>query len=336
MPDSSRGFIPLAATLLVLLLPGRAVGQEEESDVPYVPTPLEVVREMLELADPSPSDSLYDLGSGDGRIVITAAKEHGTPGVGVDIDPDRVREARQNAREEGVADRVRFVRGDLFELDISPATVVTLYLLPSVNRELRPKLLEELRPGTRVVSHAFGMGEWEPDSTVHVREEEGARATVHYWIIPARVAGTWKLTAPGGETYRLRLEQEYQEVHGTAVGNGNGEALEGVRLRGDSISFSLDLGSGEGATRLRGRVSGDRMDGVTDGGRGWSARRLEGEGTWRSPGQGGASEDLPGQAAGRSAAGPSSCRDPCARARLQRHAAAPATRTTPAPRTQRR
>jgi SAM-dependent methyltransferase len=150
-------------------------------DVPFVPTPEHVVDEMLTLAEVGPNDVVYDLGSGDGRIVITAAKKHGARGVGIDIDPKRIQEARENARRAGVADRVEFREGDLFKADIKDATVVTLYLLSSVNLQLRPKLLKELKPGTRVVSHAFEMGDWKPVAT----RKLGA-TTVYYWVVPER------------------------------------------------------------------------------------------------------------------------------------------------------
>ncbi len=155
--------------------------EEVNTDVPYVPTPEAVVAKMLELADVKKDDVLYDLGSGDGRIVITAAKEYGTTGVGVDIDPQRIREAKQNAQEAGVTDKVEFRQGNLFDIDLRPASVVTLYLLPSINMQLRPKLLEELKPGTRVVSHAFTMGDWEPEETVEV---DGS--TIYFWTVPAK------------------------------------------------------------------------------------------------------------------------------------------------------
>ena len=153
-------------------------------EVPFVPTPSAVVDEMLELANVGPNDVIYDLGSGDGRIIITAAKRYGARGVGVDIDPQRVKEARGNAKHRGVADRVEFHEGDLFELDLSEATVVTLYLLPEVNMRLRPKLWRELKPGTRVVSHSFNMGDWEPLQT---RKVMGS--TVYYWVIPEQARG---------------------------------------------------------------------------------------------------------------------------------------------------
>ena len=147
-------------------------------DVPFVPTPEAVVDEMLALAKVGPGDVVYDLGSGDGRIVIAAAKQ-GARAVGIDIDPQRIREARSNARQARVDDRVEFRQGDLFKSDISEATVVTLYLLTAVNRQLRPKLLSELKPGTRVVSHAFDMGDWKPMATRHI-----GHSTVYFWIVP--------------------------------------------------------------------------------------------------------------------------------------------------------
>jgi predicted O-methyltransferase YrrM len=154
-------------------------------DVPYVPTPEAVVERMLRMAKVDKDDLLYDLGSGDGRIVITAAREYGARGVGYDIDPQRIEESDENARRAGVADRVRFVRQDLFEADLSAATVVTLYLLPEVNLKLRPKLLAELKPGTLVVSHNYGMGDWEPAEVVEL-EAEGSTHYVYSWVVPER------------------------------------------------------------------------------------------------------------------------------------------------------
>jgi SAM-dependent methyltransferase len=150
-------------------------------DVPYVPTPERVVNAMLKLAQVRRGDVLYDLGSGDGRIVIAAAKRYGVRGTGVDIDPRRVREANTNARKAGVAKQVRFLNQDLFAIDFSEATVVTLYLLPRINLQLRPKLLAELKPGTRIVSHGFDMGDWKPDRVVEV-----GTSTLYLWTIPPR------------------------------------------------------------------------------------------------------------------------------------------------------
>lgn len=156
--------------------------QAVDRDVPFVPTPETVVAEMLRLANVNQNDVIYDLGSGDGRIVIEAAQEYGAQGVGIDIDPALVARATENARQAGVSDRAQFIQQDLFETDLSDATVVTLYLLPEVNLRLRPKLLEELEPGTRIVSHAFDMGDWEPEQVVEV---DGR--TVYYWVVPEEV-----------------------------------------------------------------------------------------------------------------------------------------------------
>jgi hypothetical protein len=154
-------------------------------DVPYVPTPQPVVDTMLKLAKVKRGDVLYDLGSGDGRIVITAAKRYGVSGTGVDIDPDRIREANANARKAGVAKLVRFVNDDLFKVDLREASVVTLYLLPRINLQLKPKLLEELRPGTRIVSHGFDMGDWKPERVVTV-----GTSTLYLWTVPPPGAKT--------------------------------------------------------------------------------------------------------------------------------------------------
>jgi Methyltransferase domain len=157
--------------------------QPVQRDVPYVPTPTPVVNEMLRLANVKKNDVLYDLGSGDGRIVITAAQKFGTRGVGIDIDPQRIQEAKQNAQKAGVTDLVQFRQQNLFDTDFSKATVVTLYLLPDVNLKLRPRLLSQLRPGTRVVSHAFDMGDWKPQKVVNV-----AGQTIYYWTVPQKAS----------------------------------------------------------------------------------------------------------------------------------------------------
>ncbi|WP_224249327.1 SAM-dependent methyltransferase [Hyalangium gracile] len=170
-----------------LILPQPPVSVEEAADapeVPFVPTPEDAVEQMLVLAGVGPRDIVYDLGSGDGRIVITAVKKYGARGVGVDIDPERIAEANENARTAGVSRRAEFRQGDLFDADIQDATVVTLYLLPTVNERLKPKLLAELKPGTRVVSHAFDMGDWKP-----AKEVEMNGRTLYLWIVPERQQG---------------------------------------------------------------------------------------------------------------------------------------------------
>jgi hypothetical protein len=167
--------------------PAAPAPARKDLDVPYVPTPEKVVAEMLAMAGVGKKDVLYDLGSGDGRIVITAAQRFGTRGVGIDIDPDRIKEANQRAREAGVTKRVRFIKGDIFDADIRDATVVTLYLLPAVNMKLRPKLLRELRPGTRVVSHNYDMGDWKPEKVSRMRLPSGEH-TVYYWVVPDKAS----------------------------------------------------------------------------------------------------------------------------------------------------
>ena len=206
--EFNRRLVLLAGTLaLTLLLPVvLTVAQqptkplEKKPDVPYMPTHEKVVAEMLKVAKVGKDDILYDLGSGDGRIVITAAKEFGARGVGVDIDPNLIREARENADKAGVADKVKFLQQDLFETDIRDATVVTLYLWPEINLRLRPKLLSDLKPGTRVVSHNHDMGDWKPLKTVRVRvpHEYVISKTlnmrvphqhkIYYWVVPPRTS----------------------------------------------------------------------------------------------------------------------------------------------------
>lgn len=161
----------------------QAAPRTRTPDVIFVPTPNDVVNKMLEMAKVTAKDVVYDLGCGDGRIVITAAQRYGCRGVGIDIDPERIREATENVQKGKVADKVKFIQGDLFEADISEATVVTLYLLTELNLKLRPKLMKDLRPGTRVVSHAFSMGDWKPERTEHVNG-----ASVYLWRIPPRKA----------------------------------------------------------------------------------------------------------------------------------------------------
>ncbi len=155
---------------------------ERAPDVPYVPTPQEVVDRMLAIAKVNKNDVLYDLGSGDGRIVITAAQRYGTRGVGIDINPERIEEANENAQKAGVTDLVEFRQQDLFKTDLSNATVVTLYLLPKINLKLRPQLLQQLKPGTRIVSHAFDMGNWKPE-----RVEKVDGSTIYYWVVPKNI-----------------------------------------------------------------------------------------------------------------------------------------------------
>jgi SAM-dependent methyltransferase len=225
-------------------------------DVPYVPTPPEVVERMLDMADVRPGDFVIDLGSGDGRIAIAAAKQ-GARAFGVDIDPLRIEEAQENARKaglEGMEGKVSFGRQNLFETRISEATVLTMYLLRKVNLDLRPRILRELKPGTRVVSHAFSMGDWKPDEHAEV----GFRQ-VYMWIVPAKVAGRW-LVQDGAESFNLTLEPDHQYLKGSAQIAGKTVEVTQGRLRGADISLTL----ANGKTYV-GRVSDDRMQWVASG-----------------------------------------------------------------------
>jgi SAM-dependent methyltransferase len=220
---------------------------------------------------------VYDLGSGDGRLVIAAARTFGARGVGVEIDPQLVQDSRENALRAGVADRVSFRWEDLFRADISDATAVMTYLLPDVNVRLQPKLLRELRPGTPIVSHDFGMGEWAPDLTRRIRATDRPH-TLYLWIVPASVRGDWSLAVQiRGETRRfaLRLEQQFQHVWGSATGDGGETLAVSGTLRGDEVSFSA--GPARATLSFRGRATGDSAAGEVHSGEGptgvWTARR---------------------------------------------------------------
>jgi SAM-dependent methyltransferase len=231
-------------------------------DVVYVPTPRETVDRMLQVTEVSSADYVIDLGSGDGRIAIAAGRL-GARALGVDLDPARIQDAQQNAKRAGVTDRVTFRQQNLFETDLSPATVLTMYLLPSINVKLRPKILA-LRPGTRVVSHDFTMGDWKSDLT------ETNNWRIHMWVVPAHVAGKWQVRI-ANRTFDLALDQTYQEYRGTANVDGRTLPLRGTRLRAATIEFTVEL-DGQAAT-LRGVVNGDRMQGRSAGGTEWSATR---------------------------------------------------------------
>lgn len=203
-------------------------------DVPFVPTDENVVEAMLKLGAVGPNDVLYDLGSGDGRILISAARDRDTCGIGIEIDPLRIADAMEEAGWVGVECLVDFIEEDIFTADISEATVVTLYLLESVNWELRPKLLNELRPGTRVISHAFDMGDWKPDDW---RELSGVN--IYKWIVPAQVAGIWEWERLDGKMYRVELQQKFQDVSGRAWLDGEKAHFQSAELRGRRLKLTL-------------------------------------------------------------------------------------------------
>lgn len=238
---------------------------ELDLDVPYVATPRPVVEAMLDLAELAPSDYLIDLGSGDGRIVIAAA-QRGARALGVDIDPVRVSEGYAAAQLAGVQARTTFRRQDIFDTPIREASVVTTYLLPAINLRLRPRLLTELRPGTRVVTHAFAMGDWQPDAH---RVIDGRN--VYLWIVPAVVGGDWALT-DGAATMALTLDQRFQRVTGTLVASGRTMALRDLTLRGAHFVFTVDTPAGP--RTYRGLVEGDSINpDPASGPAGWRIRR---------------------------------------------------------------
>jgi SAM-dependent methyltransferase len=213
---------------------GARAGQAElDLEIPYVPTPPELVERMLDLAGLAPSDYLIDLGCGDGRIAIAAARR-GARALGVDIDPVRIEQANLAARLAGLEGRARFRRQDLFATPIWEASVIALYLLPRINLALRPRLLTELRPGARIVSHAFDMGDWRPEA-----EQRHDERRILLWIVPAIAGGLWALTDAAGGSYTLELDQVFQDVTGTMTGMGRIRELQG-RLRGAALSFTAD------------------------------------------------------------------------------------------------
>ena len=228
------------------------VGQEGK-DVVWVPSPQTVVNKMLDMAKVTPKDYVIDLGSGDGRTVITAAKR-GAKAQGIEYNPDMVELSKRNAAKEGLSDKVTFAKADLFESDFSQATVITMFLLPDINLKLRPKILD-LKPGTRIVSNTFTMGEWTADETATVNEDCQSYCTALLWIVPAKVAGTWQL--PQGE---LALKQTFQMISGTIRSGNVSTPITNGRLRGDQISFSA------GGNQYTGRVNGNVIEGNVKGG----------------------------------------------------------------------
>lgn len=249
------------------------VGQEGK-DVIWVPTPASLVERMLDMAQVTPSDYVVDLGAGDGRTVIAAAKR-GARALGIEYNPDMVALARRNAEQAGVSGTAQFIQGDIFKTDFSKADVLTLYLLPSLNVKLRPTILK-MRPGTRVVSHAFTMDDWQPDQTDAVESR-----TAYLWIVPASVEGTWQLTTSSAKTGNdeLVLRQRFQYAEGLVRINGKTGQLRDFRIRGSQVSFTLFEPTGGDPLRydFTGRVSDNTMEGVLKlpgGERPWKAARV--------------------------------------------------------------
>lgn len=248
-----------------------ARAQEGRGDVVYVPTPQIAVDEMLSMAKVSSNDFVIDLGSGDGRIIITAAKKYGARGLGVDLDTVLLKRARDGARKEGVTDRVQFIEQNLFETDLSRATVVTTYLLPEMNEKLRPKILA-LKPGTRVVAHDYDMGEWQPDEekTLIVPEKtvgDPGKSYIFFWLVPAMIAGQWEsLVYAGGRglIYEFDFDQSFQRVSGDLTVDGQRARLPLFNVRGDRVAFEIDAPYGKGVAkhRFQGTFKQDRIEGT--------------------------------------------------------------------------
>lgn len=269
------------ALALVALLAATAVLAQSESppprDAPYFPTPQSVVDRMLQLAKVGPEDFVIDLGSGDGRIVITAAKRYGARGVGIEIEPSLVTQANWYARRDGVGDRAKFIEQDLFQTDLRPATVLTLYLFRELNIKLAPRILEQLRPGARVVSHDWDLGDWLPDHQETLAAPDKAvgisrESKVFLWIVPARVHGDWRVetTLPGAPSARLALRQRYQFFEGTL----DTATLQDGRASGTSLAFTV-----AGASPFAGRYEGTADANAISG----RVVRADGTaGTWRA------------------------------------------------------
>jgi 16S rRNA G966 N2-methylase RsmD len=264
-----------------------AVHSQELGKLPYVPTPQVVVDEMLKMAGVTAKDFVVDLGSGDGRMIITAAQKYNANGLGVDIDPKLVELATRNARNEAVSDRAKFVEQDMFKADISKATVITLYVLPDFMEKLRPKLLRELKPGTRIVAHDYYMSDWYPDrqAELNVPEKKAANGTekayLYLWTVPAVVQGDWRMNWDFGDGKSqlivLAFNQMYQIVNASAASRDGEMKIANTTVKGDDIDFFLTVGAAN--YRFSGKVQGDKMSGTAVTGAGgkpiaWSATKL--------------------------------------------------------------
>lgn len=280
---SAAARLTSAAGVVVLIgaVAGASAVDLERSGGPFVPTPQVVVDEMLRMAKVGASDFVVDLGSGDGIMVLSAASQLKASGYGVDIDPALVKYSNAEATRLGIADRASFMVQDVFKADLTRATVITLYLLPSMMTQLRPKVFIEAKPGTRVVSHDYTFDEWAPDDQIvlDVPEKEKVNgvptATISLWIVPARVQGQWHVQVDGGDRYDVTLRQQYQMIAGAASAPRRDAKLTSAALKGEEITFTLIDGSAR--RTFVGKVNGDAMQGSVelDGGRRarWSATR---------------------------------------------------------------
>lgn len=263
------GTAVLPAAIVLASMSGYGIENRYNVFIPFVPTPEFVVDRMLEMAELGKDDLLLDLGSGDGRIVITAAQRYGARARGVEIDPELVEKSKENARKAGVGERTEFVAQDMFVAKIDDATVLSLYVLTASNLELRPRILDEMKPGSRVVSHQFSMGAWIAD-----KQESYGDIEIYMWWVPAKVAGTWRFN-DGRRTHTLIIEQSFQDISGTLKTGDRNVPLRLAKLRGDEIDFAIDLGD-ERPLMFRGRVSDGIMEPRAAPGSipGWRAERI--------------------------------------------------------------
>jgi hypothetical protein len=274
LPITKQSSSPLLTIVFVLVSFSEILAQEL-SKLPYVPTPQVVVDEMLKLANVTAKDFVVDLGSGDGRMILTAARNFKANGMGVDIDPKLVDLSNKQAKADGVDDRAKFIEQDMFKADLSKATVVTLYVLPDFMEKLRPKLLSELKPGTRIVAHDYYMTEWHPDRQFSLTVPEKVKANgtdkayLYLWIVPSVVRGDWRMefgSGSGRQLIVLEFDQQYQMIDASAENILGRMKIDNPLLRGDEISFDLSLGANP--YRFTGKVSDGKMEGtaVTPGG----------------------------------------------------------------------
>jgi hypothetical protein len=279
----------LIAAVALLAAAGVASAQDF-GDTPYVQTPQNVVDRMLQMAHVGPRDYVIDLGSGDGRLVITAAKKYGARGFGVDLDRRLVELANRSAARAGVRDRAVFYERDIYETDLTAASVVTIYLLPEVNLMMRPTLLSTLKPGTRIVTHDYDMGEWQPDEQIVMDAPDkpvgrDKKSKVFYWVIPANAAGKWRWELPlGGKTalFEMTVAQNFQKISGNASVDGRALALSNARLTGDEVAFVLADARDGARYEFSGRLVGHNVSGsvrvlgtAAQSQLGWDAARVE-------------------------------------------------------------
>ncbi len=272
-------------SLSLVLLPVAQVTEQlaspaaprKEPDIHYVPTPQELVEVMLDMAKVGKDDIVYDLGSGDGRLVISAAKKYAASGVGIDIDPQRISESRENAKKAGVEDKVAFREQDLFKSDFHEATVITLYLLSELNVRLRPQILAQSKPGTRVVSHAFMMGDWQPDEH-KTTEINGQSYDAYYWVVPANISGHWKVTSDRSSDVpsSVRVDQRFQKI--SVYSGDTGDLLGEGKVNGATFTLGMmNKGTNTEPKLFHGKIDGDTIEATTPGSeQRWRAIREEG------------------------------------------------------------